>query len=71
MITMDVIQHMLDQSSFSEDLKPDLLKKIARMYKPSVKGLLNILRLYQKIQGCKDGSKPTVNNVNAVNISEQ
>ena len=59
---------MLDQSRFSDDLKTDLLKEITRMYKSNVEVLLNILRAYQKIQGCKGGPKPTVNKVNAGNI---
>ena len=51
MITMEIIliQHILDQSRFSDDLKPDLLKEITRMDKPNCEGLLNILRLYKKI----------------------
>jgi len=70
MITMEIIliQHILDQSKFSDDLKPDMLKEIARMDKPNFEGLLNILQLCKKIQGCKVGPKPTVNNVNAGNI---
>ena len=37
MITMEIIliQHIPDQSIFSDDLKPDLLKEIARMDKPN------------------------------------
>ena len=62
-----LIQYMLDQSRFSDDLKPDLLKDIARMDKRNFEVLLNILRLYQKIQGCKGGQKPTVKNVNTGN----
>ena len=59
-----VIQHMLDQSRFPGDLKTKLLKKIERIDKPNVEVMFNILRLYQKNQGCKGGQKPTVNNGN-------
>ena len=38
------------------------------MDKPCVDVVLNILRLYQKNQGCKGGPKPTVKNVNNGNI---
>ena len=63
-----LIQHMLDQSRFPDDLKTDLLKEIARMDKPNVEVLLNKLKLCQKMQGSKVGYKLTLINVNAGNI---
>ena len=65
MITMKVvlIHHMLDQSR----ILTDLLKDIETMDKPNVEVFLNILRLYQKMQGSQGGPKRTVNNVNAGN----
>ena len=39
-----LIQHMLDQSRFPDDLKTNLLKEIARMDKPNVEVLLNMLK---------------------------
>ena len=58
-IKVVLIQHMLDQSRFPDDLKTNLLKEIAR-----VEVLLNKLRLYQKMQGSNGGQKLTFNNVN-------
>ena len=58
---------MLDQSRFPDDLKTDLLKEIAKIDKPNVEVLINVFRLYQKIQGSKSGPKLTVNNVNTGN----
>ena len=52
-----LIQHKLDQSRFPDDLKTNLLKDIARMDKPYVEILLNILRLYQMMQGSNGGQK--------------
>ena len=52
-----LIQNMLDQSRFPDDLKTNLLKEIARMDKPNVEVLLNMLRLYQKMQGSNGGQK--------------
>ena len=52
-----LIQNMLDQSRFSDDLKTNLLKEIERMDKPKVEILLNILRLYQKMQVSNCGQK--------------
>ena len=50
-----LIQHKLDQSRFPDDLKTNLLKEIARMDKPNVEFLLNMLRRYQKMQGSNGG----------------
>ena len=56
-IKVVLIHPMLDQSRFPDDLKTNLLKEIARMDKPNVEILLNILRLYQKMQGSNGGQK--------------
>ena len=56
-IKLVLIQHMLDQSRFPDDLKTNLLKEIERMDKPNVEVLLNMLRLYQKMQGSNGGKK--------------
>jgi hypothetical protein len=65
--TMQVvlIQHMLENSRFPDDLRTDLLKEIARMNKPNIAALLDTLRLYQKMQAGKSVARPTVNTTNA------
>jgi hypothetical protein len=60
-IKVVLIQHMLDQSRFPDDLKTNLLREIARMDMPNVEVLLNKLRLCQKMQGSKSGPKLTFN----------
>ena len=53
-----LIQHMLDQSRFPDDLKTNLLKEIARMDKPNVEAVQEDARIQGWSEaGINDGQK--------------